>query len=133
MMPCDDSPIENIEACLGVDSQVPFADVVKRRFFDFVPSHRPCRFSPSGFVWDGFTLWYNGLHHTASFSVHHIPEWDERHFFAHENGGRLAHECFDFNFAIGRMGGSFTLWTIGGWSRLLRLFPTRDRKRLVWR
>lgn len=50
-------------------------------------------------------------------------EWDRPMYAIWTNGGSKPNECFDLGVNLWRIGFSFTLWRIGGWSLLLRRLP----------
>lgn len=69
------------------------------------------------------TLWL--FKQRLALSAQWCPTWERPLLQAHDNGGRLAHECFDCGVEIGYLALSLTLWRIGAWARLLRFLPGR--------
>lgn len=66
------------------------------------------------------TLWL--FNDRLSFSAQYCPMWEKPMYKVYENGGREPNECLDVNLHFWKLAFSMTLWNIGKWSRLLRMW-----------
>lgn len=57
----------------------------------------------------------------VSLSAGYYPTWEKPLYDAWSNGGTQPNECFDFGVNFWRFCAHFTLWQVGGWSKVLRL------------
>jgi hypothetical protein len=80
--------------------------------------------------WWSHTLWL--FNDRLALSLSYYGTWDRSIYQAHENGGRLAYECWDGTLTIWRVSFNVTIWGLGWLARITGRIPDGRNGRGYW-